>query len=226
MNKLLESAFSNAQSNSRKAYLVLEFTFLFVALPTIMSVNWAGKSPILFILLVFLAMIVHLARSPDFPNKNFIRLDNAKRHLRRMVLVFIFAGAILLAFSLFAFPHLFLSFARSEPGIYALVMVLYPLLSAYPQEVIFRGFLFTRYAPLFGSGVGMIIASGLAFGYAHIIFLNALAVGLSAVGGLLFAFTYMRSRSLLLTTLEHALYGCYIFTIGLGHFFYHGAVQQ
>jgi membrane protease YdiL (CAAX protease family) len=226
MNKIMESVLGNTQSNYMKAYLVFEFTLLFAVLPTVMSLNWAGTSPILFILIVFIAMIVYLTRSPTFPNKNFLRLDKSKQHLKRIAIVFVCAGVVLLAYVLLAFPHQFLAFARSKPLIYAMVMVLYPFFSAYPQEVIYRGFLFTRYAPLFGSGPGMVIASGLAFGYAHIIFLNALAVGLSTIGGLLFAFTYMRSRSLLVTTFEHALYGCYIFTIGLGQFFYHGAVQQ
>lgn len=47
---------------------------------------------------------------------------------------------------------------------WALVIVLYPILSVYPQELIFRAFLFHRYAPLFGNGVGLVAASAAAFG--------------------------------------------------------------
>ena len=41
-------------------------------------------------------------------------------------------------------------------------------------------------------------------------------------GGLFFADTYAKTRSLAAVYFEHALYGCYLFTIGLGFYFYHG----
>jgi hypothetical protein len=39
----------------------------------------------------------------------------------------------------------------------------------------------------------------------------------------MFAGDYARRRSLGLACLEHGLYGCLIFTIGLGRYFYTGA---
>ena len=105
-------------------------------------------------------------------------------------------------------------------------MVLYPALSVYPQELVFRSFLFHRYAPVFGEGPGMVAASAAAFGYVHIIFGNWFSVAASGVGGWLFASRYLRSRSLFTASVEHSLYGILIFTIGLGRYFYHGAVPQ
>jgi membrane protease YdiL (CAAX protease family) len=87
----------------------------------------------------------------------------------------------------------------------------------------YRAFFFHRYRRLFGEGGRMVLASALAFGFVHIIFGHWISVVLSTAGGLLFAATYARSRSLLLTSLEHAFFGDLIFTIGLGQFFYHGA---
>lgn len=208
-----------------RAYLYLEFVFIYFALPTLFSFKWAGKSPIVIILGVFAGMIFYLARTREFPNGNFFRLTGAKPQLKRILFIFACLGTPLLFYTLFAHPQLFLAFPKNNPLIYAAVMVLYPFLSAYPQEVIFRGFLFTRYSDLIGTGPAGVVLSGLAFGYAHIIFLNPAAVLLSAVGGMLFAYTYLRSRSLALAAFEHSLYGCLIFTIGLGRFFYHGAVQ-
>ena len=43
------------------------------------------------------------------------------------------------------------------------------------------------------------------------------------LGGWLFARRYQRTRSLLTVSVEHALYGVLIFTIGLGDLFYHAA---
>ena len=93
----------------------------------------------------------------------------------------------------------------------------------YPQELVFRAFVLERYRPLFGSGRGIAAASAVAFGFVHVIFGNLLAVGLSLIGGWLFARRYQRTRSLLATSIEHALYGQLVFTIGLGAYFYHGA---
>jgi hypothetical protein len=46
-----------------------------------------------------------------------------------------------------------------------------------------------------------------------------------AIGGVFFARTYTARPSLALVVAEHALYGCFLFTLGLGHYFYHGAIR-
>jgi len=69
----------------------------------------------------------------------------------------------------------------------------------------------------------MMLVSAMAFGFVHIIFRNWLAVGLCAIGGLLFSFTYQTSGSFLLACLDHAIFGNFLFTIGLGRYFYHGS---
>ncbi len=102
-------------------------------------------------------------------------------------------------------------------------MVLYPLLSVWPQEMLYRSLLFHRYRALFRTDIALILVSALAFGFAHVIFLNWIAVAMTVAGGFLFARDYARHRSLPLSCLEHSLYGCLIFTVGLGRFFYTGA---
>ena len=138
--------------------------------------------------------------------------------LLRDVILLILLG---LAVRIFA-PEFLFSLVRRQPLFWALIMLLYPLLSVYPQEFLYRAFFFQRYQPLFGSGRGMIAASSLAFSFVHIIFGNWLAVGLCCLGGLLFSLTYQRSGSLLLASIDHAVFGNFIFTIGLGQFFHHG----
>jgi membrane protease YdiL (CAAX protease family) len=84
--------------------------------------------------------------------------------------------------------------------------------------------MFERYRILFPSAALMILISAAAFAFSHIVFRNPWSVALTFVGGLLFAWRYQRTDSLLVSSLEHALYGCYMFTVGLGGLFYHGAV--
>jgi len=146
----------------------------------------------------------------------------ANRASGLLLLRFVLCGVVLTALTRWFFPGLFLSLPRLHPVFWVVIMVLYPLLSVWPQEVIFRRFLFHRYTKIFGPR-GVVAASALAFGFAHIIFLNWIAVSLTTAGGVMFARNYARERSLWLVCLEHALYGCLVFTIGLGRFFYTGA---
>jgi membrane protease YdiL (CAAX protease family) len=103
-------------------------------------------------------------------------------------------------------------------------MLLYPVLSVYPQSIIYRAFLIHRYQPLFCSPQAIVLASATAFSFMHIIFHNPLAIWLTFVGGLLFACRYQKTGSLFVSSLEHALYGCLLFTIGLGRYFYTRAI--
>jgi membrane protease YdiL (CAAX protease family) len=57
----------------------------------------------------------------------------------------------------------------------------------------------------------------------HIVFRNWPAILLTCAGGWLFGTTYRRTSSLLLVSVEHALYGCAIFTIGYGNYFFDGS---
>ena len=119
-------------------------------------------------------------------------------------------------------PSLF-RMPRESPRLWALVMVLYPLVSVAPQELAFRTFIFHRYAP-FVRGRGLILLSAALFGLAHIVLRNWWAPAFCTIGGLLFGWTYSRTVSLALACLEHSLYGCFIFTVGWGPWFWAGSL--
>ena len=99
-------------------------------------------------------------------------------------------------------------------------MISYPVLSVVPQEIIFRAFFFHRYSSLFAHRRVIILINGALFAFAHILFRNWVAVIGSFVVGLLWAMTYLESRSLLVVSIEHALYGNFVFTLGIGYYFY------
>jgi len=125
-------------------------------------------------------------------------------------------GAALLAFAVVTARPLL---PRTQPGLWTLIMLLYPL-SAYAQELAFRTFFFHRYATLFTRPAARVLASGLIFGWAHVAVNNGAGILLATAAGLAMAATYERSRSTLLVTIEHALYGDLAFTAGLGALFY------
>jgi len=200
--------------------LALEFSFLFIGLPLLIFYRLLPNFPIPYLLAAALTAFLILRHDPSFDSAGLISWSGLRGQLPAILLRdTVFLTLLGLAVRLFA-PQLLFSFVKRAPGLWAAVVLLYPLLSVYPQELLYRAFFFHRYQPLFGTGWTMLIASAFAFGFIHIIFGNWLAVGLCVIGGLLFAFTYQQSGSLLLTCFDHAVFGNFIFTIGLGQFFY------
>jgi membrane protease YdiL (CAAX protease family) len=207
----------------RLVLLSIEFSVLFFALPLLIYYRFIPNLPIPYLLLGALTSFLVLRHDPAIQLSQLFAtrsiLPNLPSLLLRDAVCLVFLG---LAVRFFA-PELLFSFIKRSPGFWALVMFLYPLISVFSQEMLYRAFFFHRYQSLFGDGWTMIFASALAFGFVHIIFGNWLSVLLCVFGGLLFAFTYHSSGSLLLACMEHAIFGNFIFTIGLGKFFYHGS---
>lgn len=54
------------------------------------------------------------------------------------------------------------------------------------------------------------------FSYAIVVFLDTIVFGLTFFGGILFAVTWLRNKSLCLVSLEHGAYGLWLFTLGAG----------
>lgn len=205
--------------------LIAEFVVLMIALPVVM----ATVMPAAFVLPVLWVVGFCCWRALPLHHETS-RLQWRWSALNWPLLApllcrFALSAAALLALTLWLRPELLFSFVRQMPKFWALVMIMYPFFSVLAQEVIFRAFFFSRYRSLFAHNTAMMLASALAFGIAHLLFHNWVAPLLCVIGGWFFADTYRRSDSLALVVLEHALYGDFIFTLGLGQYFYHGAVH-
>lgn len=105
---------------------------------------------------------------------------------------------------------------RTKPMLFVSIVLVYSLLSVYPQELIFRTFFFQRYHDIFKTKAVAIICNALVFMLAHLFFNNMLVLLLTFLGGLIFAYTYTKTQSTLLVSIEHAIYGCWLFTVGMG----------
>jgi uncharacterized protein len=207
-------------SGSRIA-LWTELIVVFLLLPLLLYARVLPNWPIPLLLVVAGYAFWILRQDGGFESDRLVRFSSVWSGFGRVL----FRDALLMALIgvavwLFA-PHLLFSLVEHNPVLWAAILVLYPLFSVYPQEFLFRSFFFRRYEPLFGYGSAMIIASAAAFGFVHIVFGNWLAVALTAIGGTLFSLTYRKSGSLIPVCVEHALFGNFLFTIGLGQFFYH-----
>jgi uncharacterized protein len=207
-----------------RSALVVELVLIFVALPLGYRFSpWRIPAlPLLWVVAGYAAW--QLFRDAHFDRMRLWNAAALPGQLQSILIAFA-TVAVLLWFAVHRFaPDLEWSFVRRSPVFWAVVMVAYPIVSVYPQGLLYRAFFFQRYASLFPGKWAMIVASAAAFAFLHIIFRNWLAVGLTFAGGLLFAARYAGTESLAASSFEHALYGCWLFTIGLGQYFYHGTI--
>lgn len=106
----------------------------------------------------------------------------------------------------------------NKPVLWITICLIYSIFSVLPQELLYRSFFFKRYASLFKNPTVLIAINAVAFSLAHSLFQNIYISILTLIGGLVFAMTYHRSKSLLLTSVEHAIYGSWLFTLGIGEY--------
>lgn len=206
----------------RLLLLAFECAGVFAIAPLLIYYRRIPNLPIPYLLITATLAFLALWRDPGFNISRLAAWGNFRPFLTGILIrdAVCLAGLGVAVYLLA--PRLLFSLIRHSPRLWGLIFLLYPLVSVYPQELLYRAFFFHRYQPLFGDGWGMIFASAAAFGFVHIIFRNWLAVGLCLIGGFLFSLTYQMSGSLLLACLDHAIFGNFLFTIGLGEFFYHG----
>jgi hypothetical protein len=103
-----------------------------------------------------------------------------------------------------------------KPQLFAGILIVYTIVSVWPQEIIYRTFFFKRYETLFRSKYLFIFFNAILFSLAHIFFKNTLVLVLTFLGGLIFGLTYFKFRSTTLVSIEHAIYGNWLFTVGMG----------
>ncbi|MCC3159346.1 CPBP family intramembrane metalloprotease [Hymenobacter sp. 15J16-1T3B] len=209
---------------ARTLYLWLEWAALFVLAPLLLYFWWQPAVLAALLILVSGSTAWWLGQHRKFGQQAFWRAPNARREpsqLRRLLRRLLPCLLLLAGLVLWHYPEQWLALPRRQPLVWVLLLVLYPVLSVYPQELIYRAFFFRRYRRLFPGKQLRVWVSAVVFALLHIVYQNWLAVGLTFVGGWFFAQTYARTRSLRLVWLEHTLYGLLLFTLGLGDFFDH-----
>lgn len=212
---------------NKKFLLALEFTLLCVVLPTVIIVF--RLAPYMFLFLWTAGGVCWLVyRRYHYRDLKILWGWEAvnRANLWPILIRWAVCSVFMLAFTYFYDPVRLFYMVREHPAFVPWLLVLYPVLSALPQEFIFCTFFFERFAPFFKTDRACILASAVVFAYAHVLFINFVAPVFSFAGGLIFAHTYARTRSLALVTIEHGLYGNVLFLIGLGWYFWAGALTM
>ena len=199
-----------------------ELVVLYLLVPAAIAVLMPARLmfPALFL---FTALgIWLLSRTPGFAWR-----DLARGQVRwGMVLVFgLGVLALCLALIRWNWPGREFALLLERPAMMALIFLLYPLLSALPQELIFRPLWFTRYGDLLPGGRAGLMMNAGAFAFAHLMYWSVTVAAMTFAGGYVFAVAWRRFGFPTALAL-HAVAGWAIFAAGLGILFYSGNVVR
>lgn len=207
--------------------ILLEFIGLCIVMPTYIWMTNSGDKMFLFLWLaaIFCLAVLIFRRQIDW--KQELKFNAFTRaNLIPICTRFVLATIFIIGFTAWYEPERLFHIPLHAPHILPFLFLVYPFLSALPQEFIFCSFFMKRYGLFLKQDWAKILLSALVFGYAHMLFINWVAPVFSFAGGLIFAHTYLKTRSLALVTFEHSLYGNAIFIAGIGYYFYSGGIAQ
>lgn len=198
-----------------KTYRWLEFLIIFVILPVSFALEYPpviklflGSMGFLYVIYLLLKVEdVRFQLSPTINWKTFWKLTFAK---------FLIIAILTTSFVYFTDKGNLFCVLLSKPKMWVLILFMYALFSVYPQELIYRTLYFNRYQNLMKSKWISIILNALVFSMAHLMFKNTLVLIMTFLGGLLFALTFLKTKSTTLVSIEHAIYGSWLFTVGMG----------
>lgn len=196
-------------------YKSLELFILFVLLPVNLALPFDIKIKGILILLGFVYLLFVMLRIEKIPFKINKGLD-WNHFCKRILLLFIGIAVVTTSYIYFMDASKLFCVPLNNPKLWIIILLVYTFLSVWPQELIYRTFFFTRYERLFENKKLFIFVNAILFSLAHIFFRNTLVIVLTFVGGLLFGITYLKTKSTLLVSIEHAIYGNWLFTVGMG----------
>ena len=197
-----------------------ELTVLFLCTPLLILFLVSDYDTWLMPLLILMGgyCLLLLWKDVNFKRFRLWHTDDFWQHFGATLKVFV-PCAIVLAMLVYYFaPQILFKLPREDLQFWLITLAIYPIVSVIPQEVIFRTFFFHRYKRIIPSKNMRWALSTISFSLAHVVYGNWIAVGLSCIGGILFGYRYMQTRSTLVVVVEHSLWGSYLFTLGVGVF--------
>jgi len=199
--------------------LIIEFMILYVILPVLVMFDILHVPLLLILLIMGISVHLFLYYNPSFDRKNFYNWQKGKKEIPRLLLLFIPAAALMVVLIWQIDSSKLFYMVRTNPMFLLMISIFYPVFSVVPQGLAYRSLFFHRYSDLFPGKLLKIIVSATIFSFSHIVYRNPLVLILTFIAGLIFAYRYFKTDSLLISVLEHSLYGVWLFTCGLGYYF-------
>lgn len=196
-------------------YRLVEFFIVFILIPISFVLSFQLWVKLAIGISGFIYVIYVLLKVEN--NKFKIRQHiNWTQFWQRTTIKFLATAMITVSYMyILDYDNLFVV-VKSNPMLWVAILFVYSVFSVYPQELVYRTFFFQRYESLFRSNALFIIVNAALFSLAHMLFKNTLVMILTFIGGVLFALTFKKTKSTLLVSIEHAIYGCWLFTVGMG----------
>lgn len=198
-------------------FMVGEFVLFYVFIPFITINYFQGWLKVLVLLGIAMLFLTFLFSDPSFDKSVFFRLDKTslKRSLPRVISI----SVLLIWFTWWVFPDLFFIYPLQDFRGYMLTLILYPLMSVVPQEIIYRAYFFHRYRKLVPEKYLLMLSNAIIFGLTHLIYGNWVAPIATFLISWIFIFNYLKTQSVINVSLEHYMYGLVMFTVGFGYYF-------
>ncbi|MFZ2633772.1 MAG: CPBP family intramembrane glutamic endopeptidase [Desulfosalsimonadaceae bacterium] len=177
------------------------------------------------LLLLALGCMIYLISDKAFDRSIFWNTSHFSFHMKQILITFMGISIFLGLFTYLVYADRFFVFPIDKPNATLIFVLMYPLLGALPQEIIFKCFFFHRYRSVFPGTLSLIIFNGLSFGLFHLWYANIIAPIFSIFAGMILSYRYLKTKSLLAISIEHSLMGIFLYVVGLGWFFYSGSIQ-
>jgi len=197
-------------------YKLTEFFIVFILLPLSFALKFSvwiklTIGVIGFMYIIFILLKIEKNTFKIAPNLNWMAF------WKQTIIKLIAIAIITIVYVYFIDRSQLFSVMLYKSKMWFFILFIYSIFSVYPQELIYRTFFFQRYNMLFSNSVLFIFVNAIVFSLGHIFFRNSLVIALTFLGGILFAITFYKTKSTLLVSVEHAIYGCWLFTVGMGN---------
>lgn len=198
--------------------MAIEFISIYIILPVGFAISPINIPLMPILIITGLLSFLYLKKQKDFDTKKLWNLLPLKTYWRQILVVFIPIAVGMTIATIYIIPDSLFILPKSRIWLMALISFTYPVFSVIPQSLLYRAVYFHRYAPLFPNKKTALIIGALVFSLGHLLFKNWYAMVFTFLGGLLFNHRYLKTNSMLISAIEHSLYGVWLFACGLGVF--------
>ncbi|WP_348524709.1 CPBP family intramembrane glutamic endopeptidase [Paracoccus marinaquae] len=206
-----------------RPWLAVEFAALYIGAPLAIAFLLPPHRMFTALFLFSIAGLLLLWRTGGFQWRNLIRGRRMPWwEVLGIAVATLGAGVVILSLSR---PEALFAMLRARPEFLLLIWCFYPILSALPQELIFRPLFFHRYGALMPSGKAAIAVNAAIFSFAHLMYWSWVVSAMTFVGGWFFARAYLR-HGFPAAWMLHAVAGNILFAVGMGYYFYSGNVVR
>ncbi|MCQ0971184.1 CPBP family glutamic-type intramembrane protease [Paracoccus sp. TK19116] len=209
---------------TRRRRLWAEFAALYIGAPLAIALFLPPRQMFTALILFSLAGLVLLWRTGGFEWRSLFR-GWRRIPWGEVALIAVLTLVTGVAILWLTRPGALFGILRTRPEFMLVIWSLYPLLSALPQELIFRPLFFHRFGSLFPDMRVALLVNAAIFSFAHLMYWSVIVTILTFAGGLVFARAYVQ-RGFPAAWVLHAVAGNVIFAVGMGYYFYTGNVVR